>query len=479
MKRRLHFCGIGGVGMSAVAEAALHCGYTVSGSDRRRDSGRTTQEDLFAKSKDCSYGRSVPDVLELLADSGATLYPQDGSGISEDCEAVVVSTAIEHDNPDLAAARRAGIAVWHRAECLARLMGKTAAVAVTGTSGKSTVTGMLGCIAEAAGLDPVVVNGAPVLNWMDNKSSGSVRHGSGSLWIFEADESDRSLLNFHPEWAAITNISTDHFSHEEAAALFDKFSRQVTSGVVWPDCSEDKYALEDEAAWSPLVRWQEMEFRLRVPGRHNAANAVTAARTARMMGLADDAIVRGLQSFAGIARRLELVGECGGVTVVDDYAHNPAKIDASLRTMLAMAQKNLRVIWRPHGYGPLLLMLKELAEVFAGTMRAGDQLVLLPVYDAGGTADRSINSGHLAAAIMALGGKSQMAVDCSMAVDLVLREAATGDLIMTMGARDPGLPGLARRFLDAGDRVTRLQSCKVTRDRGDTGCGGMMLAPNP
>ena len=466
--------------MSAVAEAALHCGWRVSGSDRRADSrsrstrvnlpavplrrrgaqAGTTPERQSAEPNGLRPDVSAPDVLELLAECGAEIFPQDGSGVTDDCAALVVSTAIEEDNPDMLAARRQGVAVWHRAECLAHLVGNAKSVAVTGTSGKSTVTGMLGCIIEAAGLDPAVVNGAPVLNWMDNGNSGSVRRGAMRLWIYEADESDRSLMSFSPEWAAVTNISTDHFPREEAEALFNKFAAQVKSGMVWPDETEDAYSLEDGATWSPLLRWQGLACRLRVPGRHNAANAVTAARLARMMGVAGAAIVDGLEAFRGIARRLELVGEQHGVMVVDDYAHNPAKISASLQAMQALCGGRLRVIWRPHGYGPLRLMLQDLAQVFAATMRPDDRLLLLPVYDAGGTADRSINATALAEAITAQGGQAQVVADEAEAAGLVL-EAAAGDLIMTMGARDPGLPELARAILgamDAGEEDRRLQT---------------------
>lgn len=429
MNGRLHFCGIAGTGMSAVAEAAVCCGRIVSGSDRSVDSG------------------NQPPIIARLQSRGIRIFPQDGSGIAADCAALIVSTAIESDNPDLLAAQQKKIPVLHRAEFLAQLMGASPCAAVTGTSGKSTVTGMTGCIMECAGADPFVVNGAPVINWQTDKAGGAVRAGLGPIWIFEADESDRSLLVFNPHWAAVTNVSEDHFSRSEAENLFATFINRVRHGVVLPSDKENTCESERLNSWEPSFCWQNLQLRLRVPGLHNIQNAVTAARLARMMGAGDDAIRQGLLSFRGISRRLEMVGCRNDIQVVDDFAHNPAKIAASLSTMRAVAAGRVMVVWRPHGYGPLRSMLNPLAEVFSAGMRPDDRLILLPVYDAGGTADRSVNSAALAECIAQKGGTAQVVDNTKIAADLLLRHCHPGDMIITMGARDPGLPELARAIL--------------------------------
>ncbi len=424
---RYHFVGVAGVGMSAVAQAVLGQGREVSGSDRHLDSG----QDL--------------GILEKLAECGICLTPQDGTGLDGNEVAVVISTAIESDNPDLVAAREFGIPIVHRSEILARLVESQRCVAIAGTSGKSTVTGMVEC----AGLEPNVVNGAPVLNWVTEECVGNTRIGSSDLWVIEADESDRSLLAYRPEWAVITNISADHFSIEETHELFRQFAAQVENDVVG--------GLDGEAAYldgfEPVVGAAQSEFhvdeatiRIPLPGRHNAENGMHAVMICRALGVPLDAIMRALGTFKGMHRRMEQVGIAAGVAVVDDYAHNPAKIRAALGA-LSPFYTALHIIWRPHGYGPLRSMLSDLADAFTDSLRKEDQLVVLPVYDAGGTADRTIGSDSLVAELRQRGVRAS-GLDVAEAIERVGRSATPGDAIVTMGARDPGLPVIARSCIE-------------------------------
>lgn len=427
--QQVHLVGVAGVGMSALAQAARHFGYDVTGSDRYFDTG----QDL--------------EVIDKLRACGIRFVRQDGSGVTAQTAAVVFSTAIEDDNPDFQAARRLGVPTIHRAAMLARLMEGREAVAVTGTCGKSTVTGMIGWILECCGRDPMVVNGAPVLNWTDATTVGNVRPGRGSLFVFEADESDKSLVQFHPDWAVITNVSKDHFDTETALALFARFAAQVRKGVVNVPAEPALMA-----GFSPRVSGAGTAFELEgvtvnvpLPGLHNAENAYLAALMCRRLGCSLEGIQKGLGSFLGIHRRLELVGQGGGVTVYDDYAHNPAKIRATWET-LAGGSGRVFGVWRPHGYGPLRLMMEELTAMFADCCRKRDCLVLLPVFDAGGTADRSVNSADLAARLVGKGVDCRCAGDYEGVVRLVLGLAGPGDIVVTMGARDPGLPELAKRL---------------------------------
>ena len=428
---RYHFVGVAGVGMSAVAQAVLGQGGEVSGSDRHLDSG----QDL--------------GILKKLAGCGIRLTPQDGTGLNGNEVAVVVSTAIESDNPDLVAARSFGVPVVHRSEILARLVQSQRCVAIAGTSGKSTVTGMAGWILECAGLDPNVVNGAPVLNWVTERCVGNTRIGASDLWVIEADESDRSLLAYQPEWAVITNMSADHFAIEETRALFRQFAERVEKDVIGGLGSEADYL----AGFDPVVGAAQSEFsvdgvtiRIPLPGWHNAENGMHAVMMCRALGVPLDAIASALGTFKGMHRRLEQVGTAAGVAVVDDYAHNPAKIRAALGA-LSPFYKSLHIVWRPHGYGPLRSMLSDLVDAFAESLCEQDQLVVLPVYDVGGTADRTIGSDALVAELCQRGVRaSGLGVD--EAIERIGRSATPGDVIMTMGARDPGLPVIARSCIE-------------------------------
>ena len=427
-----HLAGVAGVGMNALAQALLAAHHQVSGSDRGVDAG----QDL--------------DVIRKLAGMGVRIVPQDGDGITSATEALVVSTAIEADNPDVVAARRLGTPVRHRADVLASLAEGRRGVAITGTSGKSTVTGMVGWILECAGRDPTVVNGAVVLNWQTPHTVGNVRSGGSDLWVVEADESDRSLLRFHPDWAVITNVSRDHFTLDETRALFDQFARQVRLGLVTP---RDRPA--DWGRRMPLVSsggssfsYGGVEIQVPLPGAHNAENAWFAVAVCERLGVAPATAAAALRTFRGIHRRLEMVGRVRDMVVIDDYAHNPAKLRAACLAVRPEAGR-LLAIWRPHGFGPLRAMRDELVDTFASVLRgdSGDRLFLLPVYDAGGTADRSITSDDLAAGLEGRGVRVGRVADYRATVDCVVADARPGDTVLVMGARDPFLPDLGRQLL--------------------------------
>jgi UDP-N-acetylmuramate-alanine ligase len=422
-----HLVGVAGVGMSALAQAILAQGCVVSGSDRYLDKGENLE------------------VLAILKRSGVRLAPQDGSAITPGMTGVVISTAIESDNADVAAAIRLNVPLIHRAEMLAMLITGKRCVAVTGTSGKSTVTGMIGWILEQLGADPSVVNGAAVLDWRSESCVGNTRSGKSDLWVIEADESDRSLMKFSPDWAVITNMSKDHFELDETRRLFTKFRAQVKSGII--------EGMEITAGFKPELsagradfNYKDVRFRINLPGKHNAENALCAVAMCERLGFKLGDISSALASFKGIQRRLETVGVANGVTVVDDYAHNPAKIRAAFEA-LSSHHKRVIAIWRPHGFKPLTSMMDELVNMFAGVCRSSDRLYVLPVYDAGGTADRTVNSDTLVDRLQASGMPARFVSDEFKLVALVSGDLRPDDVIITMGARDPGLPQLARTIL--------------------------------
>ncbi len=428
--------------MSALAQVLLAQGCRVSGSDRYLDRG----QDLPGFAEGLRPGTPV---LDKLRRAGVELVPQDGSGVRADSAGVVVSTAIEPDNPDVAAAGRLGIPIIHRATMLARLAHGRETIAVTGTAGKTTVTGMIGFVLEQLGLDPMVVNGGAVLNWLNDQTVGNVRVGRGNTWVLEVDESDRSLLQFDPDWAVITNASRDHFELAEVELLFREFAGKTQRGVVgWH--GDAPYP---PAEFQPVLSADGMSFAYRgtrfeapVLGRHNAENALQSVLLCERLGLSLADVSRALKQFRGIQRRLEWVGRAGGVAVIDDYAHNPAKITAAW-TALAPHSKRVLAAWRPHGFAPLKLMMDDLAGAFARLAGPGDRVFILPVYYAGGSADQAVHSGMLVERLAKLGAPAEAVADFE-ALRRRLRELARpGDAILLMGARDPALPVVARRLL--------------------------------
>ena len=432
MSTVVHVSGIGGVGMSALAQALLDCGARVSGSDRLLDTGDMT------------------DTLACLARQGVKLYPQDGSGVTAETVRLVISTAIESDNPEMVKAQALGVPVVHRAAELARLTEGHRLIAVTGTCGKSTVTAMLGCLLEGAGFDPFVVNGAAVAGWNAGGTRiGSVRKG-GTWAVIEADESDKSLMVFKPEHAVITNASADHFGLGETQSLFESFRSRVPGVVI--DGRQEQGGPEEVRleGWNGFFTFEGTEYGVPMPGLHNVYNAWHAVRMARALGAAPEKLVAALRGFGGVERRLQRVGECGAAAVVDDYAHNPEKLAAAWTTLSTAFPAGVCAVWRPHGYAPLRKTMADLVTVFARVCRPADTLILPPVYDAGGTADRSVSSDVLASLLQGKGVKV-LTVPSLAAAEVLMRESAGRvSVLATLGARDPDLPRLAARL--AGKR---------------------------
>lgn len=380
--------------MSALATAMVRLGDEVTGADRNLET------------KNIAFLRSI----------GVKCFPDDGSGIDAATDEVVVSTAIEGDNPALVKARDLGIAVTHRAKALSRTLSGHKLVAVVGTCGKSTVTAMLGHILAECGMDPFCVNGANVPGW-----EGAVRFGRGEYAVAEVDESDKSLVAFSPYAAIVTNASADHYSKEEMDEVFDAFVAGCVGPVV------DGRVLHGETDVNAL-------------GRHNRNNAFLALEMAKALGCDETRACAALMTFRGVERRLQRYGE----NVFDDYAHNPEKLRAMWTTLVERFAGGICVVWRPHGYAPLRKMMDALAEMFNDTIRPQDKLLLLPVYDAGGTTDRSINSDALAAKVP----RSELVRDLDDAYAWISAHRSEFVAFATCGARDPDLPALAARIAD-------------------------------
>lgn len=423
--KRFHFIGIGGVGMNGLAQLAALSGYSVSGSDR-------------------AYNPST-DPFSSLERLGISIHPQDGSGINAQTDLVVFSTAIEPDNPDIQKSRELGIPLLHRAGFLKELIGNNELIAVAGTAGKTTTTGLLGWIFEYFGKDPSVYNGAAVLNWKTGGSLGNIRKGRSNLWVIEADESDKTLLNFHPTHSIITNISRDHYEMDELRSIFDQFESQ-TSGITvrgQPAVRGQPVNCEPAVRGQPVNCEPEADFPM--PGRHNQENAWCAMRLCDALGMDMDRVRDAVISFKGIERRLEVAGEVEGITIIDDYAHNPAKISAALS---AVAEKygKTHAYWRPHGFTPLHQNREDLIRAFKQHKPAS--LYILPVYYAGGSVERKTTSSDFVEKLNKAGVPAQLVPDYTALKTKLEQCAASGDAILGMGARDPELALFVKRLVE-------------------------------
>ena len=420
-----HLIGIGGVGMSALATALVKLGDEVTGADR-------------------TLGTPNIKFLESL---GVRVFPDDGSGVDGATDEVIVSTAIEETNAGLKKAKEHGIPVTHRAKALARTLGAYKLVAVVGTCGKSTVTAMLGHVLAECGLDPMCVNGANVPGW-----EGAVRFGKGQYAVAEVDESDKSLVAFKPYATVVTNASADHYSKEEMDEVFNAFVKDLPGPLI--DGREEGSGKKDQGL---VIRNQGSgeEWVTPLPGKHNLQNAALAAKMALALGCKCDDIKKALATFRGVERRLQLISQPLNLStaqlpfVYDDYAHNPEKLHAMWTTLAEKHPEGICVIWRPHGYAPLRKMMDALAAMFVETVRPQDALLLLPVYDAGGTTDRSVNSDALLSEVEKRGGGGQRCVlvsDLNAAYEWCRAHKGEYAAFVTCGARDPGLPVLAKRL---------------------------------
>jgi UDP-N-acetylmuramate--alanine ligase len=352
--------------------------------------------------------------------------------------------------------------VIHRSELLARFVAEKRTLAVAGTSGKSSVVAMIFEVLRAAGRDPSVLTGGEILSLRTRGGLGNAWAGGGDLLVVEADESDGSLVRYEPAVALVTNVSRDHQAIDETRSLFERFcARAREATVVGEDPS--LAALAEGATVFGLgetasLRAQDVEidpsggaftvegvrFRTSAPGRHSVLNALAAIAVCRTVGVALDEMVAPLASFSGVARRFETVGTARGVTVIDDYAHNPSKIAAAIAA--AKLRGPVVAIWQPHGFGPMRTLLEDLARAFATSLGPGDRLHLLDIYFAGGTAKRDVSSEDLAARVRDLGVAAKVTAKGALP-SAVAGEVRSGDVVLVMGARDPTLTALARRVL--------------------------------
>lgn len=450
--------------MLPLALAMKARGYDISGSDRSYDQGR------------------VPERFNYIKAQGITLYPQDGSGVTRNIGAVVVSGAVEKTVPDYKAALDQNIPIMTRAELLSDTFNKTeTCIGIAGTSGKSTVTGMAGWILACAAKiskeeAPTIINGATMKNFVsDTAPFASALLGSQNKIIAEIDESDGSIAHYNPTIAVINNVAHDHKSMDELRTLFSDFAQKADKTILNLDNEETRniakglsdstrltYSLNNQGAdlfatnftllpyqtsFDLAYKNKKYPVTLAVPGHHNAANALAALGVVISSGVDIELAIDALGLFTGITRRYDVVGQTNGITVIDDFAHNPDKIAATLHT-LQQSDGRVQILFQPHGFGPLALLRKELATSFAKGMKPEDVLIICDPLYLGGSTSRKVTSEDLVKDIMSSGKNAVHMPDRNDAAEMICNGAKEGDKIVVMGARDDSLTTLAHSILD-------------------------------
>jgi UDP-N-acetylmuramate--alanine ligase len=436
--RRIHFVGIGGSGMSGIAEVLLTMGYEVAGSDLK-----------------------ASEVTERLVRAGGRVFIGHAASNVEGAQVVVVSTAVQADNPEVAAARAAEIPVIARAEMLAELMRMKYGIAVGGSHGKTTTTSMVAAVLARGGLDPTIVVGGRL-----HALGTNARLGHGTFLVAEADESDGSFLRLSPAVTVVTNVDREHLDHyrdlDEIQQAFVYFANRVPFYGVSIVCTDDagvrgilgrltkrhvRYGTSEDAE----IRAERIElnptgsrFRvrafgrdlgeveLRVPGRHNVLNALAAVAVGLEVEVGFGHIAESLAAFGGVARRFELRGEVAGVQVYDDYGHHPTEIAATLAAAKPLG-KRVFVIFQPHRYSRTAALAPEFGAAFGDATRVW----VLDIYAASEPALPGITSERIIEAARAAGATHvEYAPDASAATEAIAREARPGDVVFTLGAGD-------------------------------------------
>ncbi|MDD5542037.1 MAG: UDP-N-acetylmuramate--L-alanine ligase [Acidobacteriia bacterium] len=444
--KKIHFVGIGGIGMSGIAELLLNLGYEVSGSDLKASL-----------------------ITERLEKLGATVYIGHRKENIDDAHVVVFTSAVQPDNPELVEARGRNRPVIPRAEMLAELMRLKYGIAVAGAHGKTTTTSMVAAVLNEAGLDPTLIVGGCV-----NVLGTNARQGQGEWMVVEADESDRSFLKINPTIAVITNIDREHLDHyrdlEEIQAAFVSFANKVPFYGWVIACQDDPgvaailpqlerriltYGLSNaaqvrvtdvqlgkfETRFNILFQGESRtEFHLHTAGEHNALNAAAAIAVGLALDVPMEAIQKGLQEFRGTERRLEWKGERAGVTVIDDYGHHPTEIRATLAALKPCGYGRIIVVFQPHRFTRTQLLFDDFVSAFDGA----DAVVLTEIYAA---SEKPIAGVTASALVEKMTTQSRAEVHFASsfeaAIEFLIPRLRPGDVVLTLGAGNIGTLGVS------------------------------------
>lgn len=445
--RNVFFIGVAGTGMSAIAQYLSGAGFTVGGSDR-----------YFAPGE-------YNETKEKLEAEGIQCFLQDGTGITPATELVVVSSAIEDTVYEVQKAKQLDIPIIKRSALLALIAKSKRTIAIGGTSGKSTTTGMLFQILEQAGLAPSIISGAGLVHIIKEGKIGNAKTGKGEWLVIEADESDGSIVQYEPEVGVLLNIDKDHKEIDELMQVFDTFrnntkelfivnqshtlAKKLSKNIKGDFSTDDnsgagfiaKNFKQDGLSISFTING--VMFSLNQVGKHNMENALAATAVANQLGVDLAVCAKALQQYEGIYRRHQVMGKKHGVWLVDDYAHNPAKCAASIQACQYIAPKV--IAWfQPHGYAPTRFLRKDFVEEIAAALRPQDEIWMSEIFYAGGTATKDISANDLINDIKALDKNAFFIEDRNAFLKEARKHFNDNCVLLLMGARDPSLEQFAK-----------------------------------
>jgi UDP-N-acetylmuramate--alanine ligase len=443
------FIGIAGSGMSAIAQYLKGIGKTVSGSDRQFNHDQKTEIELQLNSE------------------GIMTYKQDGTGLHQEVEVCVISTAIEQSNPEIQRALELGIPILHRADLLAAICDSKRTVAVSGTSGKSTTSAMIYHIMEKSGKPVSFIGGAGLVSLQEKGKIGNAIAANSDWLVIEADESDGSLVKYHPEIGIILNIDKDHKEIEELETIFETFKENVRIHLIVNQSNtrtkkfsqnqsldfgtETKCGYKAESfsqqGFSIQFKINQVDFDIPTIGQHNMENAAAAVAACSLMDVSVHRASESLKSYKGIYRRHQLVGIANGLTIIDDYAHNPAKLAASIKASRLTGSK-LLVWFQPHGFAPTKFLRDDFVQEIASALRENDEIWMSEIYYAGGTVSNDISAKDLIEDIEKVHPLAFFVENRDEFPAKIKSRYRKGDILLLTGARDPSLADFAKYVFD-------------------------------
>lgn len=445
--QRVFFIGIAGTGMSAIAQYLHGIGKEVAGSDRYFKAGEPN------------------DTRSRLEAEGIPCFEQDGSGILPITDLVVVSAAIEDSVTEVVKARSLNIPIIRRSELLALIAGSKKTIAVGGTSGKSTTSAMLFDILQYAGLEPSIISGAGLVSIIREGKIGNAKVGNGDWLVIEADESDGSIVQYKPAIGLLLNLDKDHKEIKELQEIFATFkhnsevfivnqshsltaplSQDISQDFSWDEGKPAGFISRDFKQDGLAISFSinTTPFELKLVGKHNMENALAAATVAAQVGVDLSKAAEALEQYEGIYRRNQVLGQKNGIWVMDDYAHNPAKCAASIRSCQPIAEKV--VAWfQPHGYGPTRFLRRDFVQEISAALRPQDEIWMSEIFYAGGTATKDISANDLISDIKETGKSAFFVEDRNQFLEKVRPHLTENTVLLLMGARDPGLEYFAQK----------------------------------
>ena len=456
--KNVFFIGVAGVGMSAIAQYLAGIDKKVSGSDRYFKEGE------------------INETKTKLEAEGIQCFLQNGDGITNETDLVVVSTAIEDTVFEVQKARLLNIPIIKRSELLALIAKSKRTIAVGGTSGKSTTSAMLFDILDKAGLQPSIISGAGLVSIIKEGKIGNAKVGAGEWLVIEADESDGSIVQYEPEIGLLLNIDKDHQEIDELMRIFTTFknnskkfivnqsnalAKQLSQNIT-QDFSSDEgsgagYIATDFKQEGFNIKYsilntclpdRQAPFSTNTIGKHNMENALAAVAVANQVGVDLETCASSLKKYEGIYRRNQVLGNKNGVWVIDDYAHNPVKCAAAIMACQPVADKV--VAWfQPHGYGPTRFLRNDFVKEIAAALRPQDEIWMSEIFYAGGTAVKDISANDLINDIKAMGKNAFFVEDRKQFVETVRPHLSGNAVLLLMGARDPGLEAFSKSVFES------------------------------